>query len=140
MAIELRSFNQWVSDQTDYDQDNAAFVQELNAITDPVKRDQFIRLNSTVAINPLLFEEALMSKKSGDYSVLKYLQSGLLTLTKDNRSISKDFSRLPHDSEAFFANMQQIEQDILDSNVSTGNNPYSRFREFLITSLLCSQV
>ena len=50
MAIELRSFNQWVSDQTDYDQDNTAFVQELNAITDPVKRDQFIRLNSTVAI------------------------------------------------------------------------------------------
>lgn len=130
MAIELRSFNQWVSDQTDYDQDNTAFVQELNAITDPVKRDQFIRLNSTVSINPLLFEEALMSKKSGDYSVLKYLQSGLLTLTKDNRSISKDFSRLPHDSEAFFANMQQIEQDILDSEVSTGNNPYSRFREF----------
>lgn len=71
-----------------------------------------------------------MSKKSGDYSVLKYLQSGLLTLTKDNRSISKDFSRLPHDSEAFFANMQQIEQDILDSNVGTGSNPYSRFREF----------
>ena len=130
MAIELRSFNQWVSDQTDYDQDNTAFVQELNAITDPVKRDQFIRLNSTVTINPLLFEEALMHKKHGDYSVLKYLQSGLLTLTKDNRSITKDFSRLPHDSEAFFANMQQIEQDILDSEVSIGSNQYSRFRDF----------
>lgn len=130
MAIELRSFNQWVSDQTDYDQDNAAFIQELNAITDPVKRDQFIRLNSTVAINPLLFEEALMHKKHGDYSVLKYLQSGLLTLTKDNKSITKDFSRLPHDSEAFFANMQQIEQDILDSTTVVEGNRYSRFREF----------
>lgn len=115
MAIELRSFNQWVSDQTDYDQDNAAFIQELNAITDPVKRDQFIRLNSTVAINPLLYKLAGMSGSSYNDPILKYLQSGLLTLTKDNRSISKDFSRLPHDSEAFFANAQQIEQDIEDT-------------------------
>jgi len=46
-----------------------------------------------------------MSGSQYNDPILKYLQSGLLTLTKDNRSISKDFSRLPHDSEAFFANM-----------------------------------
>ena len=127
MAIELRSFNQWVSDQTDYDQDDAAFIQELNAITDPVKRDQFIRLNSTVAINPLLYKLANVGQSQYNDPVLKYLQSGLLTLTKDNRSISKDFSRLPHDSEAFFANAQQIEQDIEDSGK---NGTKSDFRKY----------
>ena len=127
MAIELRSFNQWVSDQTDYDQDNAAFIQELNAITDPVKRDQFIRLNSTVAINPLLYKLAGMSGSSYNDPILKYLQSGLLTLTKDNRSISKDFSRLPHDSEAFFANAQQIEQDIEDSGKVGAKSDFRKY-------------
>lgn len=127
MAIELRSFNQWVSDQTDYDQDNAAFVQELNAITDPVKRDQFIRLNSTVAINPLLYKLANVGQSQYNDPVLKYLQSGLLTLTKDNRSISKDFSRLPHDSEAFFANAQQIEQDIEDSGKNVTKSDFRKY-------------
>jgi len=48
-------------------------------------------------------------------------------LTKDNRSISKDFSRLPHDSEAFFANAQQIEQDIENSGK---NGMKSDFRKY----------
>ncbi len=130
MALELRSFNQWVSDNTDYSQDNAAFVQELNAITDPVKRDAFIRLNSTVAINPLLFKLAGMGQKVYNDPILGYLQSGLLTLTKDNRSISKDFSRLPHDSEAFFANAQQLEQDIEDSGVTHQKSDFKKYFTF----------
>lgn len=131
MAIELRSFNKWVESHTDYSSDTAEFTKELNAITDHVKRDQFIRLNSVVAINPALFEMAGMSGgKVYNDPILGYLQSGLLTLTKDNRSIAKDFSRLPYDSEAFFANTNEIEQGIEDSGTTGAKTKFKQYFKF----------
>lgn len=101
-ALEIQSWNNWLSKQIDYSTDFEEFDKEYQNIVDQVNKGEkttqdlykFIDANSEYGINPEYLEYIFGKNKSAKESLQRMFQSSMKKLIKTKNGFIKDFSNV----------------------------------------------
>lgn len=101
-ALEIQSWNNWLSKQIDYSTDFEEFDKEYQNIVDQINKGEkttqdlykFIDANSEYGINPEYLEYIFGKNKSAKESLQRMFQSSMKKLIKTKNGFIKDFSNV----------------------------------------------
>lgn len=101
-ALEIQSWNNWLSKQIDYSTDFDEFDKEYQNILDQINKGEktaqdlykFIDANSEYGINPEYLEYIFGKNKSAKESLQRMFQSSMKKLIKTKNGFIKDFSNV----------------------------------------------
>lgn len=101
-ALEIQSWNNWLSKQIDYSTDFEEFDKEYQNIVDQISKGEkttydlykFIDANSEYGINPEYLEYIFGKNKSAKESLQRMFQSSMKKLIKTKNGFIKDFSNV----------------------------------------------
>lgn len=101
-ALEIQSWNNWLSKQTNYSTDFEEFDKEYQNIVDQIKAGEkttqdlykFIDANSEYGINPEYLEYIFGKNKSAKESLQRMFQNSMKRLIKTKNGFVKDFSNV----------------------------------------------